>query len=165
MGIIYIKNTFYYAFSKSHSSYWGAVTVYFNHTTRCVNCYTTLLTAPSIHHISDGGAGDPGHHMSNKVESAWEELGNPDANECGKTGVSTVIDQDYWHYTEGTGEPLKCAFIWCHSTDRWRSQSAVSYLPRNVSWGSSSWQGEINDGQMTVLFLAYSYLTIYKLPI
>lgn len=165
MGIIYIKNTFYYTFCKSHSSYWGAVTVYFNHTTRCVNCYTTLLTAPSIHHISDGGAGDPGHHMSNKVESAWEELGNPDANECGKTGVSTVIDQDYWHYTEGTGEPLKCAFIWCHSTDRWRSQSAVSYLPRNVSWGSSSWQGEINDGQMTVLFLAYSYLTIYKLPI
>lgn len=119
-----------------------------------MNCYTTLLTAPSIHHISDGEAGDPGLHMSNEVESTWEELDNPDANGCGKTGVSTVADQDYWHYTEGIGEPLKCAFIWCHSTVRWRSQSAVSYLTRNVSWGSSSWQGEIDDGQMTVLFLA-----------
>lgn len=126
---------------------------YFNQTTRCMNCYTTLLTAPSIHHISDGEAVDPGLHMSNKFERTWEELDNPDTNGCGKTGVSTVTDQDYWHYTEGIGEPLKCSFIWWHCTVRWRSQYAVSYLTSNVSWGSSGWQGEIDDGQMTVLFL------------
>lgn len=165
MGIIYIKNTYNNTFCKSHSSYWGAVVVYFNQITGHMNCYTTLLTAPSIYHISDGKAGDPGLHMSSEVESTWDEIDNPDANGCGKTGVSTVIDQDYWHYTEGTREPLKCAFIWWHSTVRWRSQSAVSYLPRNVSWGSSSWQGEIDDGQMIVLFLTYSYLTNDKLPI
>lgn len=165
VSIINIQITCDNPFCRFHSSYWRAIEVYFNQTTRCLNCYATLLTPPSIHRISDGEAGDPGLHVSDEVESTCEELDNPDANGCGKTGVSTVTDQDYWHYTEGTGGPLKFAFIWWHSTVRWRSQSAVSYLPRNVSWGSSSWQGEIDDGQMTVLFPAYSYLTIYKLPI